>query len=229
MGETFCVNHHFIGSGDVPLLTDDTGSEFVKAITGAGPPTASYVGDVDGTHGVLQLALEATSEVQNVCVYTGDILAYDIEHIKRAEFRARLSVALGSAAATTQVAFGLASERNATIDSIAEHALFRVLGDASGAVTVETDDGTTDLDDKATGQTLTTGWKLFVIDFTQGLTDVRFFMDDSRGLVRVASGTTFDMSGYTGGLQFFAQIQKAANTNLGTLQIDRFKIEFREV
>lgn len=229
MGRTFCIDHHFIGSGDVPLLTDDTGSEFVKAITGAGPPTASIASEVDDAHGVLQLALEATSEVQNVCVYSGDILCYDIEKLKSVEFRARLSTALGTTAATTQVAFGVTSERNATIDTIAEAAIFRVLGDASGAVIVETDDGTTNNDDKATGQTLGTTFKDFVIDFSHGLSDVRFYMDDSSGnLQRVAASTTFDVSAYAGGLQFFAQIQKAANTDVGTLQIDRFSVEFKE-
>jgi len=219
-----------IGEGSVPLTSDESGQPFVKTITGAAPPTATFVGNVSGAVGVMALALEATSQVQNVCVSFGDVLALDSLMLRYVEFRARMAVALGTTA-TTMVAFGLASERNDTIDTIAEAALFRILGDGSDAVVVESDDGTTNNDDVATGVTLTTTFKRFGIDFSKGLSDVRFFADDANGrLTRVASGTTFDLSALTAGegLQFYAQIQKAANTELGTLQIDRFTVDFKE-
>jgi hypothetical protein len=228
MGDTFRKDWHMIGEGVVPLPATDTGMDLVATLTGAA--VASYVGNVSGAVGVLQLAMVATSEIESACVSFGDVLALDALMLKYVEFRARMAVALGTTA-TTMVAFGLASERNDAIDSIAEAALFRILGDGSDAVVVESDDGTTNNDDVATGETLTTTFKRFGIDFQHGLSDVRFFMDDSNGrLARVASGTTFDLSALTTGegLQFYAQIQKAANTELGTLQIDRFTVDFKE-
>ncbi|QDU61240.1 hypothetical protein Pan216_20940 [Planctomycetes bacterium Pan216] len=227
MADTFRIDHHFLGEGSLSAAGDESGSQFIQAITGSGPPTVGYVSAVDAV-GVLQAALSADSEVQNACAYSGDVLGYDIERLKSVEFRARLSTALGTTA-TTMVAFGLTSARNDAIDSITEALLFRVLGDGSGAVLVESDDGTNDNNDVATGETLATTWKRFVIDFTQGLSDVRFYMDGGYGLKRVAESTTFSVANYTAGLQFFAQIQKAANTNVGTLQIDRFSVEFKEL
>ena len=226
MHRTNEFTEHFMRDGTVPTA-GNSGSIFGKTITG--DATAVYKGGVSGATGVLELALAATSEIENACVSMADKLHFDIANINSVEFRARLAVALGTTAATTQVAFGLTGNRNDTIDSIAQNILFRVLGNTSGAVIVESDDGTTDKDDIATGITLTDTWKNFLLDFRQGgVRDVRFFGQGSRGMVRIGGGTTFDMSAYTGGLQFFAQIQKAANTDLGTLQIDRFTVNFRE-
>lgn len=216
---------HFFRDGTVPTA-GNSGSIFAKTITGSGPPTAVYKG-VAGANGVLELALEATSEVQNVCVSMADKLHFDIDQLLSVEFVARLSTAL-STTATTMVAFGMTGNRNDTIDSIAQALLFRVLGNGSAAVVVESDDGTTDNDDVATGITLADTWKRFVINFENGTRDVRFFGGGPRGLVPIGGGTTFNMSAYTSGLQFFAQIQKAANTDVGTLQIDRFTVRFRE-
>lgn len=214
---------HFFRDGTVPTA-GNSGSIFGSTITGSG--TAVYKG-VAGANGVLELALDATSEIQNVCVSMADKLHFDIDQLLSVEFVARLSTALGTTA-TTMAAFGMTGNRNDAIDSVAQALLFRVLGDGSAAVVVESDDGTTDKDDIATGITLADTWKRFAINFENGTRDVRFFGEGPRGLVRIGSGTTFDMSAYSSGLQFFAQIQKAANTNVGTLQIDRFTVRFRE-
>ena len=42
---------------------------------------------------------------------------------------------------------------------------------------------------------------------------------------RVASGTRFDMSNYSGGLQIYAQIQKTADSNVDNLDILEATIE----
>jgi hypothetical protein len=169
------------------------------------------------------LDFSATAEVQNLCLSNKDILQFDIDKIQGAEFRVKMNQA--ALDATTQVAFGLTGDRNDAIDSIAQAALFRVIGaDSTTAVVVETDDGTTDNDDKATGQTLINAYKTFKIDFSNGTSDVRFFMDNGNGsLQRVASGTTFDMSGYAGSLQPFVQIQKTSDSNTDGLTIDYVK------
>lgn len=184
-----------------PWLVDDTSS--------SGTPTYT-TGTSEAT-----LTLESTSEIQNVCLHFGDSLDFDIDLIQRVEFR----VKMGQAAldATSQVAFGLAAARNDAIDSITAAALFRVIGaDSTTAVVVETDDTSTNNDDVATGKTLINAYKRFVIDFTGGTSDVKFYIDGER----VASTTTFDMSSYTAGLQPIVQIQKTADTNTDAVVVD---------
>lgn len=229
--DTFRVDYHFIGEGAVSAATDESQQPFIKTITGNAPPTAAYVGNVAGAVGVLQLALTADEQAQNVCVSMGDTLQFDAAMLLYAEFVVRISTAL-TATSTTQVAFGLASERNDAIDSIAEAVLFRVLGDAAGAVIVETDDGVTNNDDlpNEANCVLGTSWKRFAIDFRHGLSDVRVYGDDANGkLARLAASKTLNMSDLVSGegLQFYAQLQKASSTDVGTFQIDRFSVEFK--
>lgn len=178
----------------------------------SGTPTYAYV---DGSaSGEVALTLDNTSEVQNVCLSFGDSLNFDIDKIQRVEMRVKQGQA--TIDSTTSIAFGLAGDRNDAIDSIAQAALFRLIG--SNTLVVETDDGTTNNDDVATGQSLTNAYKKFVIDFSQGTSDVRFYVDGQR----VAASTTFDMSGYTGSLQPYVQIQKTADTNTDAVILDYF-------
>lgn len=191
-----------------PWLIDDTSS--------SGSPTYTT-----GTS-VATLTLASTNEVENVCLHFGDSLDFDIDLIQRIEFR----VKMGQAAldATSQVAFGLASARNDAIDSIAAAALFRVVGaDSTTAVVVETDDGVNNNDDVATGKTLINAYKRFVIDFTGGLTNVKFYIDGEQ----VASSTTFDMSNYSAGLQPIVQLQKTADTNTDSVVVDYVEVTAR--
>lgn len=174
------------------------------------------------------MALASTAEVENLCVYMGDVLSFDIDEIISAEFVVKAPQTFDSA---TSVAFGLASARNDAIDSIAEAAIFRCIGDNS--VVVETDDGTNNNDDVSTGLTLGTTWQRFAINFasrtstmepptlsTGRPSNVEFYGANANGsLRRVASGTRFDMSNYTGGLQLFFQLQKTSDTNADAFDI----------
>jgi hypothetical protein len=83
-------------------------------------------------------------------------------------------------------------------------------------VTAESDDGTIDRDDIATGQTLGTTYRKFGIDFSKGKSNVRFFIDN----IPVATSTSFNMSASTSSLQPIIQIQKAANTNVNAVTLD---------
>jgi hypothetical protein len=157
------------------------------------------------------LTLAATNEVENVCLSFGDKLCFDNDNTQSAEFRVKVS---GITSSATSVAFGLASARNDAIDSIANHASFRLIGNTT--LVVESDDGTTDKDDVATGTTLSTTYKRFVIDFTGGKSNVKFYVDG----VRVAASTTFDMSAATSSLQPYVQIQKTAATDADAVTID---------
>ena len=204
----------FLGHGELPSSQSD--SDWLVADTSsAGTPTYTK----GGIGGEATLAFDSQAEIQNVCLYHGDDLNFDIDNIRGVEFR----VKMGQAAldATTQVAFGLASARNDAIDSIAQAALFRVVGaDDTTALVVETDDGVNNNDDVATGKTLADSYKRFYIDFEGGSGNVKFSVDGDR----VAGQTTFDMSNYSAGLQPFVQIQKTADANTDSVVIDFVKI-----
>jgi len=167
------------------------------------------------------LTLQATSEAQIVTMFQNDILYLPSAKLKGVEF----DVEVAGIDAVTTLVFGVASERNDTDDTVAEHAWFRMEGSASTtAVVVETDDGTNDNNDIATGKTLAATKFRFRIDFENGLSDVKFYIDGDR----VAAGTTFDMSniGATQGLQPLVQIQKASGTGVPSVTISRFKEHF---
>lgn len=220
MSQTYERTIDFFGSGSIPVAADNAGQPFVF-LADTGSPTGTYV---DGSpRGAVAIALAATNEAEIANLYNADNLNLDIDNLKDIEFHCRLSVALGGSA---ECAFGLAGDRNDTLDSVAQHAWFRLIG--SSAVLLETDDGTTDVDDVATGITLATTYKRFVISFAEGKSKVRFYGDDGNGNLAALGGRTFDMSAYAGSLQLYVQIAKTSSTNVGTIEIDRVTIRFRE-
>jgi hypothetical protein len=150
------------------------------------------------------------------------VLAFDLAQIQFVEMVA-LVAGIDSVTALT---FGVGSARNSTDDSVTINAWFRMQGSASTtAVVCETDDNTTDNDDKATGVTLAAVYKTFKIDFMNGLADVRFYIDGER----VAAATTFSMTGITAGqnVQPIVQLSKASGTGVPSVTIARFKIQYR--
>lgn len=218
----------FFGAGTFLATPAGNGGQWdITDTSSAGSPTYAYV---DGSSsGEVAIDLASTSEVENVCLSFGDLLQFDIDKIEGIEFRVKMNQAALDAA--SQVAIGLTGDRNDAIDSVAQAALFRVIGaDSTTAVVVESDDGTNDNNDVATGQTLINAYKRLRIKFTgspgkAGKADVMFFMDDANGgMKRVASSTTFDMSNYAGSLQPFVQIQKTADTNTDGLTLDYVKV-----
>lgn len=184
----------------------------------AGTPTYATVSP--SATGEVALTLASTSEVENVCLSFGDKLCFDIDNIQR--FVARVKVS--GCTSGTSISFGLASARNDDPDAIANHASFRMIGATSTtALFVESDDGTTDRDDIATGATLSTTYKEFVIDFTGGKSNVKFYVDG----VRVAGSTTFDMSAATSSLQPYFQIQKTSSANTDSITIDFVAVDLK--
>ncbi len=166
--------------------------------------------------------LDNTSEAQVVTLYQNDVLPYDLALIQQVEWSAKVS----GADAVTSIVFGVASAQNDTADSVTINAWFKLAGaDSTSNIVVETDDNTIDNDDKATGVTLSTVYKKFTIDFTNGLADVRFFIDG----VRVATGTTFNMSAVAAGqnVQLFVQIQKASGTGIPAITLTKAAIQFK--
>lgn len=200
-----------------PTAGSNVGHNWIITDTSAaGAPTHA---PVDGGKG-LKVDMASTSEAENLCASWGDILGVDIDDIL--EVRIRIKQNQATIDAASSLAFGVAGDRNDAIDSVAQHALFRLIG--SNAIVCESDDGTTDVDDVATGKSLTNAPKDFIISFARSKADVRFFADGQP----VAEGTTFDMSAYTGALQPFVQLQKTADTNVDGYTLEDFEIIARD-
>lgn len=212
---------------DFEIVYDDFNGAVATFPTSADPATPWLVADTSAagtpvyTKGTSEatLTLAATNEVENVCLSFGDALDIDIDDIQRVEMRVKISASTFTSGSI--LAFGVGSARNDTLDSVAANAWFRMEGaNSTTLVYCESDDGVNDNDDKSSGVTLGTTFKEFVIDFTGGKSNVKFFIDGQR----VASTTTFDMSNYSAGLQPIVQIQKAANTNTNGVVVDYVKI-----
>lgn len=190
----------------------------IKDTSASGTPTYLNITE-DG--GAAKLTLANTSEAEIVTLYQNDVLIYDLAKIHHLWWIAKVA----DIDAVTTLVLGLASAQNDTADSVATNAWFRMEGSAStSALVVETDDGTTNNDDKATGDSLSSTYIKMLIDFERGLSDVRFFADGAR----VASGTTFDMSGVASGtnVQPFVQLQKASGTGTPSVTLAQFGVTY---
>lgn len=192
----------------------------IKDASSAGTPT--YV-NITEDGGAAKLTIASNDEAEIVTLYHNDVLVYDVRSIKHVWWIAKVA----DIDAKTTLTMGVASAQHDTPDSVATNAWFRMEGSVSTSnLLVETDDAVTDLDDKATGKTLSSTYKKLLIDFSYGLANVRFYCDGER----VAAGTTFDMSGLTAGLnvQPFVQVQKAATSSTGTpsVTLAQFGIQY---
>lgn len=189
----------------------------IKDTSSAGTPTY-LCGTADG--GAATLTLANTNESEIVTLYQNDVLPFDIRLIDKVSF----TVSVSGIDAVTQLFYGLASAQNDTIDSLSVMAGFRMDGTGSTSnLLVETDDGTTDDDDNATGTTLGSTLKKCTIDFSNGINDVQFFVDGSK-----VPGT-FSMASLAAGqnAQLFAQLSKPSGTGTPALTISNVEIQYR--
>lgn len=212
----------FFGGGSFGTSAGQFDPWVITDTSSAGTPTYTRVdlgeSTVAGGLGVAQLAFDSQTEAQNVCLSFGDKLAFDIDKVRGFECRVKMGQATADSA--TQFAIGLTGDRADAIDSIAYQMLFRVVGgDSTTAVVCESDDGTTDNNDIATGTTLANAWKVLRVELSADKV-ATYFVDD----VQVASGTSFSMAAYDAGLQPFIQLQKASDNNTDSVQIDYFKV-----
>jgi hypothetical protein len=217
---------NFLGGGIIPATPVSNGP-WVSKITGTGPPTVAPVA------GSAQLALEATSQVQNACLYFNDDLPYDVDDLKRVRFWVHTPVAIASA---SKVRFGLTSARNDDPDAIAQSILFGLDGNAN--LNVESDDTADEVAATSTGEVLGTALKICTFDFAAGVFaqappllskggkhNIYASVQDVNGASRrVADGVRLTLGAYTGNLQLFAQIQKTAATDVGTLGVRRIEV-----
>jgi hypothetical protein len=203
----------FVGASVTFPTSANIGTPWLTDVTGAAPPTHVRNG------GAAILTLTADSQAQILGLHHNDAKAFDIDDLIRVEMRAKIGAATFTSGSI--LVFGVSSDRNDTADSMAESAWFRMEGaNSTTLVYCETDDGTTDKNDISSGVALGTTYKEFVIDFSGGKSNVKFYIDG----VRVAASTTFDMSAYTGSVQPMIQLQKAANTNADVFTMDYIKI-----
>ncbi len=215
------------------IVPADMGAESAvgwrKKIVGSG----ELLNTIDG----IVIATTDADEVQVVSLNQGDVLSYDINDLIRVSFLVKLS---GDPAAIedSQISFGLASGQNDDVDAIAAAALFRLKG-SLGLLVESADGGAQNNDEIPTGLVVRPGeWMRCEIDFATGHTtvsppgesrgstsNVHFFAGHTGNtgtgdsMRRVANNQRFDISAYVGGLQLFAQVQKAASTDVVGLSI----------
>jgi len=191
----------------------------IKDVSSAGAPTYLCATE-DGGKAVLTLA--ANSEAEQVTLYQNDVLIYDLAQLQKIWWIAKVA----GIDSVTQLALGVANAQNATLDTVGVNAWFRMEGSVSTtAIVIETDDGTTDDDDNATGKTLAAVYKKFELDFTGGLRDIRFYIDGE------PVGTTgpYTLGGVTAGqnVQPFVQLQKASGTGTPSVELAQFGVTYR--
>lgn len=195
-----------------PWGTQDTSS--------AGSPTLAYVNDA--ANGAFTLTHDAQSEAQNLTLYFADQLV--IPATAKPVFECRMKVNFAGAAfsADQRIVIGLAAARNATLDNNAKHAWFRIEG-ASLNIYKETDDGTTDSDDKDTGIDIVDDtYTTFRIDMSN-TSNIGFYVDNV-----AATGFTMAAAALasTDLLQPYIEIQRDAGTEAEAVTIDYIMVEW---
>lgn len=178
-------------------------------------PTGDYSAAADGR---FVLTHSADSEAQSMRVDWGDSTQINLS--KKPVFEARLAVNFAGAnfSADQRIVIGLASAYNATLDSIATNAWFRIEG-ANLNILAETDDGTTDDDDNDTGIDIVDNtMTVFEIDCSD-LSAVRFSVDGVHAAV-------LDMSDVTANtlVQPIIAIQRDAGTEQEVVTIDYVRV-----
>jgi hypothetical protein len=187
----------------------------IKDTSSSGTPTYLCAGSGAG----MVLTIVNTNEAEIVTMYTNDVLPYDLLKINNVWWTAKVA---GIDAVTTLV-MGVASAQNDTADTVTTNAWFRMEGSAStSALLWETDDNTTNDDDNATGTTLAATYKRMMIDFTQGMSAIRFFVDGA--LVGTGSMAAVTSATY---VQPFVQVQKASGTGTPVVTIGQFGISYK--
>jgi hypothetical protein len=211
----------FLGHCAFPATASGVGPAWTTAITGTTPTIA---GLTNSNQGEVKLILTSTSQAQVASLYHGDICSFKSDNLLTASFRVK--VLTTDITTAESVVFGMTTARNDNPDTPTVNAQFKLA--ASTAVVVESDDNSTDNDDKATGQTLTYGtYKEFMIDFRHGYADVRFYMSDSNGrMTRVGAAVTHGVG--TGVyLQPNILLAKASGTTTPAICVDYVEILYK--
>jgi len=174
------------------------------------------VGLTNTAGGAIRFSTGAIDETSRVDIAHGDILGFAAKDLDKFEARVKTVASVG---ANVSFGFGMQSARNNDLSTTETHAQFRCI--LNNNVVVETDDDVRDVSNVATGTTLGIVYKKFVIDFSGGLSNVKFYVDGQR----VAAGQVFDMSAAADKfLQPFFLLQKAGSTQSNTADLDYIRV-----
>lgn len=203
----FPVSYYEDFLGDGGALPDEWTAVDVSS---AGNTTPLIAADV--ANGVFRFPLDSTSEAQESGMTWADQRPLVLN--QGLIFEARVALQTLPTLASEAV-WGLAGDKNAAADSVAESIWFKADGD--GVIVAEYDDTVHTADDVATGVTLTAGtFAIFRIDCTD-IADCKMYINGAR----VSSGTTFNMSQVpTLKLQPYFHNAKASGAGLGVLDVD---------
>jgi hypothetical protein len=196
----------------------------IKDTSSSGAPLYRQLADTHG--GVLELLHSNDSEVQVVTAYWGD--EQTIGYNKNPVMISRIRIPSTPSAANFLV-WGFGSAQNDTEDSVAINAWMR-LEAASLAVKLETDDGTTDADDK-TGFTMTANvwYETRVAVSTAGIVTFDYRSSatpSSMGAWIALAPQTFTIAAGTTNLQPYIQLRKSSGTTTDTAQFDYVHVSF---
>jgi hypothetical protein len=169
----------------------------------------------------MQLALAATSEIEEATIYWNDNLAIDAT--KGAVFEARCALSVPPSLAGAQVIIGLAAAWISGPDNNAKYLEFGCT--ANNALLCRSQDGTTQASIAATSAgaavTLDTNFHVFRID-ASNVADIGFYFDGAR--VNATGSIGYVATGAGAILQPYLSVVKTASVSLGTLLIDKVDI-----
>jgi hypothetical protein len=190
------------------------GSDWVKKIVGAAPPTVGGVSN--GAGGQVACTLTSTSEKQDAALYWGDQLALDVTKNLVIELRAQLSVL--PSAAGVQAVFGASSAWIDGPDNASKYLEFGAT--ANGAILIRSQDGTAQKSIASGITVLTTEWHVYRIECTD-VTDIRYYIDGVQ--VSANNAVPFAATGSNAILQPYMSMYKPSGTGVGTLTVDYFR------
>lgn len=183
--------------------------------TSSAGDTTPVIGALSG--GSFKILLDATEEAQLSGLTFGDKLNFNLD--TALIFETKFTITSADMTGITAV-WGLATAHNATADSITTNAWFRLQG--SLAALIESDDGTTDRDDKTTGVTLVTATSyVFRIECLGGFAN---YYINGANVTTAGTGTTFPLPASNNLVQPYFALAKASGATLCVLDIDYCRV-----
>ncbi|MGH6684030.1 MAG: hypothetical protein ACRECA_08955 [Pseudolabrys sp.] len=203
----------FLGAGHtagVPAAGSPTaGYPWVKKIVDtSGTPTAAIVANAAG--GVMQCALDATSEKQEATLYQNDQKTWD--STKTLIYQARVKLSVLQSASGVEAVWGMSTAWIDGPDNAGEYIEFGCNG--SGVVNMRVQDG---ISQRAVATTFTadTNWHLYRIEMdASGV--LHFYIDG----VEYSTSTAPLTWGATVALQLYHSVYKPSGVGVATMQID---------
>jgi hypothetical protein len=186
----------------------------------AGTPTEAVV--ANAADGQFELTLAATNEDELAGYFWSDQLL--CPSTKRPYFQARIKIPV-LPSTSERIVFGMAGARNNILSSVTRKAWFRL--EASGALTAETDDGTTYSAVQDCGFTLVADtWYYFAIDMLD-TSNIRFQLAAGDGAsFRTVKTLTASAFAATDLFQPFCFVQKVTGTGVPSMKIDYLRMSW---